>query len=174
MAERLRELPLELTARRQFLDDVGPADQLAFDEDLRNRRPTRERGELLAEARVGEDVDGRDRCARAAKRRERALRVAACGEGGRPLHEEGDGLGLDDLLDLAAEVGHSGSFRGDAELMDCAVGERTLEGGVDQLVLFDQREAGEARARDGDLEVVAAARAVLDVELCRVGKGFGE
>ena len=58
--------------------------------------------------------------------------------------------------------------------MDCAVGERTLEGGVDEPVLLDQREPGEARARDGDLEVVAAARAVLDVELGRVGEGLGE
>ena len=67
-----------------------------------------------------------------------------------------------------------GSFRGDAELVDCAVRERALEGGVDELVLLDQREPGEARARDRDLEVVAAARAVLDVELGRVGERLGE
>ncbi len=58
--------------------------------------------------------------------------------------------------------------------MDCAVGERSLEGGVDESVLLDQREPGEARARDDDLEVVAAARAVLHVELGRVGEGLGE
>src|SRR5438045_1843793 len=46
--ERVRELLLELAVRRELLDDIRTADQLALDEDLRDRRPTRQRGELLA------------------------------------------------------------------------------------------------------------------------------
>src|SRR5579864_7769331 len=37
-------------------------------------------------------------------------------------------------------------------------------------MLVEQREPSEARARDGHLEVVAAARAVLDAQLAGVGK----
>ena len=52
--------------------------------------------------------------------------------------------------------------------MDGAVAERLGERLVDQAVLVEQREPGEARRRDGHLEVVAAAGAVLDGELRRV------
>ena len=41
---------------------------------------------------------------------------------------------------------------------------------VDEPVLLDEREAIEAAARDRHLEVVAAARAVLDPELARIGE----
>ena len=41
--------------------DVGAADQLALHEELRDRRPVRERGELLADPRVGQDVDRGER-----------------------------------------------------------------------------------------------------------------
>src|SRR5439155_6282390 len=60
-AERLLELLLELARHRQLLDDVGASDQLALDEDLRDRRPPVEPGELLADRRIWEDVDRRDR-----------------------------------------------------------------------------------------------------------------
>src|SRR5918995_3850765 len=52
-AERLVELRLQLAARVELFDDVGAADQLALDEDLGNRRPTRQRRELLPDLRVG-------------------------------------------------------------------------------------------------------------------------
>ena len=107
--ERLAELLLELTRRGELLDDVRAADELALDEDLRDRRPAGESGELLAEARVGEDVDGGHGCAGVAQGAERSLRVAARGEARRPLHEERHGLGLDDLVDLIAQ-GHCGPF----------------------------------------------------------------
>jgi hypothetical protein len=39
----LLQLAFELSRRLELLDDVGAADQLSPDEDLRNRRPARER-----------------------------------------------------------------------------------------------------------------------------------
>src|SRR6187200_1181024 len=62
------------------------------------------------------------------------------------------------------------SFRLDPEFVDGAVGKRGREGVVDELVLVDQRQALEARARDVHLEVVAAARPVEHRKLRGVGK----
>lgn len=52
--------------------------------------------------------------------------------------------------------------------MDGAVAERLGQRLVDEAVLVEQRQPGEARARHGHLEVVAAAGSVLDVQLVRV------
>ena len=49
--------------------------------------------------------------------------------------------------------------------MDGPVGKRRSERGVDQLVLLDQRQPVEGRRDDRDLEMVAAAGPVLDVDL---------
>ena len=54
--------------------------------------------------------------------------------------------------------------------MNGAVAERLGQRVVDQPVLLEQRQPVETRARDGDLEVVTAAGAVLDAQLRRVGK----
>lgn len=54
--------------------------------------------------------------------------------------------------------------------MNGAVAEGLRERLVDQAVLVEQRQAVEARARHDHLEVIAAAGAVLDAELVRVGK----
>jgi phage tail-like protein len=54
--------------------------------------------------------------------------------------------------------------------VDGPVAKRLCERLVHQAMLFEQRQAGEARRRDGDLEVVAAARAILDAQFCCVGK----
>ena len=43
LAERLAQLALELAGRRELLDDVRAADELALDEDLWDRRPAGER-----------------------------------------------------------------------------------------------------------------------------------
>ena len=56
--------------------------------------------------------------------------------------------------------------------MDGAVGERGGERVVDQAVLVDEAEPVETRRLHRDVEVVAAARPVDDVELVRVGKGL--
>ena len=56
-AERLGEL----AGLVHLGDDVAAADELAVDEELRDGRPVRQRRQLLADARVGQDVDGRER-----------------------------------------------------------------------------------------------------------------
>ena len=58
--------------------------------------------------------------------------------------------------------------------MNCAVAERLRQRLVDEAVLVEQRQAVETRARDDHLEVVAAARAVFDAELVRIGKGAAQ
>src|SRR3954471_16509984 len=54
--------------------------------------------------------------------------------------------------------------------MNGSVAERRGQCVVDEAVLLEQRQAVEARRRDDHLEVVAAARAVLDEQLRRVGE----
>ena len=54
--------------------------------------------------------------------------------------------------------------------MDRPVPQRLRERVVHETVLVEERQPVEARARDDHLEVVAAAGAVLDAELRRVGK----
>jgi Lon protease-like protein len=54
--------------------------------------------------------------------------------------------------------------------VNCAVAQRFRERIVDAAVLVEQRQPAETRRGDDHLEVVAAARAVLDPQLLRVGK----
>src|SRR5436190_9232983 len=54
--------------------------------------------------------------------------------------------------------------------MDRAVPQRPGERVVHKTVLVEERQPLEARARDDHLEMVTAARAVLDAQLRRVGK----
>jgi hypothetical protein len=54
--------------------------------------------------------------------------------------------------------------------MDGSVRERLGQGVVDEAVLLDERKPLELRADDGHVEVVAAPRAVDDVDPARVGK----
>lgn len=58
--------------------------------------------------------------------------------------------------------------------MNCAVAERLRKRLVDEAVLVEQRDAVKARTRHDHLEVVAAARAVFDPELVRIGKGAAQ
>ena len=58
--------------------------------------------------------------------------------------------------------------------MDCPVAQGLGERVVDQPVLFQQRQAVETRGRNRHLEVVAAARAVFDVKLRRIGERLPE
>ena len=71
--------------------------------------PRAERETRSRSSRHGRTVNYRRQ--KAAERRERALRVAAGDEARRALHEERDGLGLDDLGNLVAEGRHKCSFR---------------------------------------------------------------
>src|SRR3954451_16994078 len=82
------QLPLELPGSLELLDDVRAAEQLAADEDLRDRRPARQGRQLLADLRVGKDVDGGHRRACAPQRLKRALGVPAHHDLRRALHEE--------------------------------------------------------------------------------------
>ena len=76
---------------------------------------------------------------------------------------------VDDVLDLLGVAhGPVAPFRLDPQLVDAAVGQRLVERLVDELVLLDERQAVEARRGHAHLEVVAAARAVDDVDLGRV------
>src|SRR5438477_10066709 len=97
--ELFLERPLQLAVLGELLDDVGAADQLAADEDLRDRRPAREGRQLLPDARVGKDVDGGHGCAGLTKRTQRPVGVPAHHVLRRALHEERHRLVLDDLLD---------------------------------------------------------------------------
>ena len=54
--------------------------------------------------------------------------------------------------------------------MNGAVAQRLRERVVDAAVLIEQRQAAQARRGEDHLEMVAAARAVLDAQLLRVGK----
>ena len=54
--------------------------------------------------------------------------------------------------------------------MDGAVAERLGQCLVHEAMLVEEREPVEARAHDRYLKVVAAAGAVLDVQLARVGE----
>ena len=58
LAPGRREHARQLARLGELLDDVAAADELAVDEELRDRRPVRPAGEDLADARVDEDVDG--------------------------------------------------------------------------------------------------------------------
>src|SRR5829696_6802333 len=107
VAERVAQPALEVARRVELLDDVRAADELALDENLRDRRPARELGQLLADLGVRQHVDRRDRRARLAERLERAHRIPAHDELRRSLHEDDDVLGLDDLLDLVAKLAHA-------------------------------------------------------------------
>lgn len=54
--------------------------------------------------------------------------------------------------------------------MDGAVGQRLRQCVVDETVLIDARKFGEAWGNDGDMEVVARARAIDDAELAGIRK----
>src|SRR2546423_2486380 len=58
--------------------------------------------------------------------------------------------------------------------MNGAIAEGVCERLVDEPMLVEEREAVEARARDGDLEVIPAAGAVGHVQLGRVREGLLE
>ena len=62
----------------------------------------------------------------------------------------------------------------DAKLVDGAVAQGLRERVVDEPVLLDEREPREARADDGDMEVVAASGAVDDRDLPGIRKSVSQ
>src|SRR3954451_19316361 len=116
---RLRRVALRLDAERlgqlaglvHLADDVAAADQLAVDEQLGDRRPVRDRAQLLADARVGQDVDRRVGGAEGVERGDRAGAEAAHGLLGAALHEEDDFVLGDRLGNLVADgVAHQSAL----------------------------------------------------------------
>src|SRR5439155_6707738 len=100
----------ELPTCAELFGDVGAADQLAVDEDLRNGRPARDRGQLPTDGRIRKDVNSREGGARFTQIAQGPVGVPAHHELRRTLHEEGHGLVLDYLLDALAQLGHSLPF----------------------------------------------------------------
>ena len=177
LAQSTIEPLLELPGRVELFDDVGTADQLSLDEDLRDRRPARDRRQLLTDPRVRKDVDRRDRCAQGAERFERAAGVPACDEARRALHEQHDRLRLDHVLDPVAKLvlAHLRTpSRRDSQFVDRPVRERLLQRSVDEPVLVDERKPVEGRSRDDDLEVIARPGPVEHRELAGVREGLPE
>src|SRR5581483_1387459 len=86
---------LELARLVHLGDDVAAADELAVDEELRDRGPVGQGRELLADAGIGEDVDGREWPAERLQDRHRAGGEAARGLLGRALHEQDHGVLVD-------------------------------------------------------------------------------
>src|SRR3954451_20998724 len=109
VAEPLTQRLFELAVRLELFDDVCPADELTLHEHLRDRRPTRDRGEVLTDRWIGKDVDGGDRRTRAAQCLQRAIRVAAHHESRRAFHEDRNIRVVDHLLDLV-RIAHAAPF----------------------------------------------------------------
>src|SRR6476469_5322915 len=105
-AQSLLEDARQLAGLRELLRDVCAADQLALDEDLRDRRPARKLRKLLPDRRVGEDVHRGHRRTGLAQRTKSAVRVAAHDELRRALHEEHYGLVVDHVLDAVLDLAH--------------------------------------------------------------------
>ena len=98
LAERFGEPALELTARGQLLDDVRAADELAPSGrsagSSASRRGPRAPGGKRGSGRMSIAVTGAPAARRALSAR---WGVAARREARRPLHEDGHGLGVDEL-----------------------------------------------------------------------------
>jgi hypothetical protein len=98
----------EVTTALHLADDVAAPDELAVDEQLRDRRPLRVGLHAVADLGIGEDVHGRVRRQVLVedandRRREPALR-----RGTRALHEQDHAVGLHQLFDALHYVGHGG------------------------------------------------------------------
>ena len=165
-AERLGQLAGLVHLR----DDVAAADELPAHEQLRDGRPLGDRGQLLPDPRVGQDVDRRERRAERLEDLHRAGGEPAARRLGRPLHEEEDVVLGDRLLDRRADLllggAHGRDLRfgsgGEGEGVDRAA-DVGSEDRVDATVLLDPAEPRELRGDDGGAEVVPAPVEVDDV-----------
>src|SRR5436853_1780037 len=96
----LLEQFLQFAALKHFGHDVGAADELAVDIQLRNRRPIRVLLDALAYLLVLQNING-DQILHAARFQylDRATRKATLGELLSALHEENDLVARDGLFD---------------------------------------------------------------------------
>src|SRR5262245_7069088 len=103
-AERGIHHALELATLEHLAHDVAPADELAVDVDLRNRRPVGELLDPLALLRVGQDVHRLERDAQALEHLDRRGGKAALGKQSRALHVDDDLVLVDLVPDLGLHV----------------------------------------------------------------------
>src|SRR6478752_10149788 len=101
--QKLAQCLLELPGLVHLGDDVAAADELAVREQLGDRRPVRQRRELLADARVWKDVDGGERDLERLQRPDRAGREAARRRLRGALHEQDHVVLTDRLGDRVAD-----------------------------------------------------------------------
>src|SRR3954452_14118869 len=95
---------LELAALVQLGDDVAAADELSVDEQLRDGGPAGVLGEQLANARVGQDVHGRELSACVIQAGDGLHREATARHLGRALHEQHDPVLLDGGQNLLPDL----------------------------------------------------------------------
>src|SRR5205814_9582886 len=86
--------------------DVGSANELAFDIELRDRRPVRIFLDAAADLRVLEHVDSLIGGAEMIEDGDRAAGKSALRKERRALHEQDDVVVLDELGDAGLGVGH--------------------------------------------------------------------
>ena len=94
----LDHLP-ELAALVHFNHNVTPADKFSGHVKLGDGRPLAEVLHALSDALVGQDVDGLEVDAEALENLDGRVGEAALGEDLGPLHEEEDGVAVDQALD---------------------------------------------------------------------------
>ena len=89
----------QLAALVHFNHDVTPADELSGHVQLGDGRPLAEVLHARPDALVGQDVDGLEVDAEALQNLDGRVGEAALGENLGPLHEEEDGIAVDQALD---------------------------------------------------------------------------
>ena len=94
----LNHLP-ELTALVHFNHNITTTDELAGDIQLGNGGPLRKVLDALSDALIGKDVDGLEINAETLQDLNRCVGEAALRKNFRPLHEEQDGMGINQCLD---------------------------------------------------------------------------
>src|SRR6187551_1164775 len=100
---------LQLAALEHFHHDVGAANELAVDVQLRDRRPVAVRLDALPDVRILEHVDRLEGHGQMLKDRDRPAREAALREKLGALHEKDHLIAADDLVDPLSGVSHSSS-----------------------------------------------------------------
>src|SRR5690606_40792222 len=96
---------LELAVLVHLADDVTATDELAADVELRDGRPARILFDALADLGIGEDVHRFERGAAPLEDLDDRGREATLGEVLGPLHEEEDGVSVDERRDPFARFG---------------------------------------------------------------------
>ena len=108
------EHAMQLARIEHRLHDVGTADELAIDVELRDRRPVAVVLDALADLVVGEHVDGRVVVEQRVEPVDRGRREAALRPAARAFHEEHDAVRGEQLVDTVTRGGGEGHETGPA------------------------------------------------------------